>query len=251
MILLDTGMRKMPDKCSECNFFRAESQMYCTAVVGYTIVNAPYKRRPVWCPLHEVTDSDTISRQKVISTINVMRTRCDTDDIDDYHDLLLEAIEVLPPSTTVDQDTISRQAAYDTLTEYYHHKTDMQHNALAEALSRVPSIPDRLIRCKDCNWFRDIGCAIRIVDESDKPSENDFCSFAEKKTDSDIIIEKKEQRVCCEYCHEDSDGRKKPLEKNAHAFIRFGMDGWELSLKGGGWHGGCKIKFCPMCGRKL
>ena len=93
MILLDTGMRKMPDKCSECNFFRVESQMYCTAVVGYTTVSKPRERRPAWCPLHEVTDSDTISRQ----------------------------------------------AAYDTLTEYYHHKTDIQHKALAEALSRVPS----------------------------------------------------------------------------------------------------------------
>lgn len=36
-------------------------------------------------------------------------------------------------------DLISRQAAYNTLTEYYHHKTDAQHIALAEALSRVPS----------------------------------------------------------------------------------------------------------------
>lgn len=36
-------------------------------------------------------------------------------------------------------DLIRRQAAYDTLTEYYHHMTDIQHKALAEALSRVPS----------------------------------------------------------------------------------------------------------------
>lgn len=38
-----------------------------------------------------------------------------------------------------------------------------------------------LIRCKDCKWFGDIGCAIRIVDDTDKPSENDYCSFAERK----------------------------------------------------------------------
>ena len=38
-------------------------------------------------------------------------------------------------------DLIDRQAAHDTLTEYYHHKTDAQHIALAEALSRVPSAP--------------------------------------------------------------------------------------------------------------
>ena len=38
-----------------------------------------------------------------------------------------------------------------------------------------------LIRCKDCKWFGDIGCAIGIADDTDKPSENDFCSFAERK----------------------------------------------------------------------
>ena len=55
----------------------------------------------------------------------------------------------------------------------------------------------------------------------------------------------------CEYCHEDSDGYVKPVEKNCHAFIRFGMDGWELSLKANGWHGSAKIRYCPMCGRDL
>ena len=55
----------------------------------------------------------------------------------------------------------------------------------------------------------------------------------------------------CEYCHEDSDGYVKPIEKNSHAFIRFGMDGWELSLKANGWHGSAKIRYCPMCGRDL
>ena len=55
----------------------------------------------------------------------------------------------------------------------------------------------------------------------------------------------------CIYCHEDSDGYVKPIEKNCHAFISFGMDGWELSLKANGWHGSTKIKYCPMCGRRL
>ena len=55
----------------------------------------------------------------------------------------------------------------------------------------------------------------------------------------------------CIYCHEDSDGYVKPIEKNCHAFISFGMDGWELSLKANGWHGSAKIRYCPMCGRRL
>ena len=55
----------------------------------------------------------------------------------------------------------------------------------------------------------------------------------------------------CEYCNEDADGFVTPMEKNGHVFIRFGMDGWELSLKANGWHGSAKIRYCPMCGRKL
>lgn len=38
-----------------------------------------------------------------------------------------------------------------------------------------------VVRCKDCKWFNEIGCAISIVDDSDKPKEDDFCSFGERK----------------------------------------------------------------------
>ena len=37
-----------------------------------------------------------------------------------------------------------------------------------------------IVRCKDCKWWKDIGCAIYIADDSDKPKENDFCSFGER-----------------------------------------------------------------------
>lgn len=39
---------------------------------------------------------DTIKREKVIATIGVMYERCDTRDITDYRDLLLESVKVLP-----------------------------------------------------------------------------------------------------------------------------------------------------------
>lgn len=55
----------------------------------------------------------------------------------------------------------------------------------------------------------------------------------------------------CEYCNEDSDGYVKPIEKNNHAFVRFGASGWELSMRANGWRGSAKIRFCPMCGRNL
>ena len=63
--------------------------------------------------------------------------------------------------------------------------------------------------------------------------------------------EQKHDSASCIYCHEDSDGYVKPIEKNGHAFVRFGMNGWVLELKAKGWHGETKIQYCPMCGRKL
>lgn len=42
-----------------------------------------------------------------------------------------------------------------------------------------------IVRCLDCKWFNDFGCAIRIVDDSDKPKDNDFCSFGERKETED------------------------------------------------------------------
>ena len=41
---------------------------------------------------------------------------------------------------------------------------------------------EEIVRCKDCKWRDDYGCALRIVDESDKPKDNDFCSFGERRS---------------------------------------------------------------------
>ena len=52
-----------------------------------------------------------------------------------------------------------------------------------EALQMTPAADVvEVVRCKDCKWFNEIGCAISIVDESDKPTENDYCSFAERRS---------------------------------------------------------------------
>lgn len=56
-----------------------------------------------------------------------------------------------------------------------------------QVIDRLRNDPDaewaEIIRCRDCKWFGEIGCAVQIVDDSDKPTENDFCSFAERRTD--------------------------------------------------------------------
>lgn len=59
------------------------------------------------------------------------------------------------------------------------------------------------------------------------------------------------EQTNCDYYHKDVDSYVKPIEKNSHAFIRFGMNGWELELKVKGWYEEAKIQYCPMCGRKL
>ena len=55
--------------------------------------------------------------------------------------------------------------------------------AQEEALRDLPSAEQEIIRCKDCKWFGKAGCAISIVDDSDRPKETDFCSFVERRTD--------------------------------------------------------------------
>lgn len=54
-------------------------------------------------------------------------------------------------------DLISRQATYETLSEYYHHKTEMQHKALREALGMVPSAEpsyaQSIGKCETCYYW--------------------------------------------------------------------------------------------------
>ena len=93
------------------------------------------------------------------------------------------AIEALSCSENPNNsDCISRQAAIDA-TWFEPSYTDPL-NVLTEVRDRLKALPSaqpEVIRCRDCKWFGDIGCAIRIVDDSDKPTENDFCSYAERR----------------------------------------------------------------------
>lgn len=44
----------------------------------------------------------------------------------------------------------------------------------------------QVTRCKDCKWYGTGGCAISINDESDRPGDNDYCSFADEKDKGDV-----------------------------------------------------------------
>ena len=120
-------------------------------------------------------------------------------------------------------DLITRQAAIDALHMHlmYRMGTDSNKKRLDEWINNLPSAqPEQCEYYALCRHGRD-----------------------ENKLRADLGF--------CEYCHEDSEGYVVPIEKNCHAFIRFGMNGWCLELSAKGWHGETKINYCPMCGRKL
>lgn len=54
----------------------------------------------------------------------------------------------------MENDFISRAEAFAVLTDYYHHKTQMQAGALTEALSRVPLVDAvKVVRCVTCLYY--------------------------------------------------------------------------------------------------
>lgn len=80
----------------------------------------------------------------------------------------------------------------DRLKKAVEHELDMQDLYLPVHFFEVVDGMEtadvtEVVRCGECKWFGDIGCAIRIVDDSDRPSTNDFCSFAERKDNDDLI----------------------------------------------------------------
>jgi len=84
-------------------------------------------------------------------------------------------------------DYIKKQVTIDEINKALDRETLLNsfvRKIAVEAVKKLPSADAQpVVRCKDCKWFNKIGCAIKIVDESDKPHEDDFCSFAERRTD--------------------------------------------------------------------
>jgi len=59
------------------------------------------------------------------------------------------------------------------------------------------------------------------------------------------------EQTDCEYCHEDSDGYVRPIEKNSHAWLVRQGRTMKLHICFKGEYRECDILFCPMCGRRL
>lgn len=132
-------------------------------------------------------------------------------------------------------DTISRRAALDAL----------EKEKPTPFVNKDGSV-DPFGVGRQNQWYRD-GIAIMNLPPV-QPERCEYYALCRHGRDENKL---RSALGVCDYCTEDSDGYVKPIEKNCHAFIRFGMNGWELSLKANGWHGSAKINFCPMCGRSL
>lgn len=81
-------------------------------------------------------------------------------------------------------DFISREAAIETLSEFYHHKSEIQHIALREALNRVPTADVvEVVRCKDCKHWTGINCGYCEVWEHYISNQDYFCGSGERRAD--------------------------------------------------------------------
>ena len=85
---------------------------------------------------------------------------------------------------------IDADEAYKVLTDYSHHKKEIQHQAFKEAIGRVPSIDAvEVVRCKDCvncsECITDDGMYIyiRCLRNGATIYEDDFCSWGERRED--------------------------------------------------------------------
>lgn len=86
---------------------------------------------------------------------------------------------------------IDAEEAYKVLTDYYHQRTEIQHDALKEAIERVPTVDAvEIVRCKDCKWYeRKYPWNGNIYECSylEAPmDDNDYCSWGERREDGTI-----------------------------------------------------------------
>lgn len=99
---------------------------------------------------------------------------------------------------------IDADEAFRVLSDYYHHRTEVQHDALREALNRVPEVAvneniteyivretsypyatkqeviGELVRCRDCKNRPPEGYCDFYLDGM---HDDDYCSYGERRTD--------------------------------------------------------------------
>ncbi|MBO6015306.1 MAG: hypothetical protein J6P60_01805 [Lachnospiraceae bacterium] len=83
-------------------------------------------------------------------------------------------------------DLISRQEAIEAINSHFGFNIEEEYgSAVQEVINGLPSAQPEVIRCKECRWHGHPGCAVWIVDDSDRPMEDDFCSMAERRNEEE------------------------------------------------------------------
>lgn len=120
-------------------------------------------------------NGDTISRQEALDAVH------------NCTDIYINNLPVMVDKVDACKALAELPAAQPPLEEFEWCTDCKEYDQKAHCCHRFTKVIRRtveelnVVRCKDCKWFGDIGCAMQIVDDSDRPSENDFCSFAERK----------------------------------------------------------------------
>lgn len=83
---------------------------------------------------------------------------------------------------------VDADEAYKVLTDYYNHKTEIQHKAMKEAIGRVPSVDAvEVVRCKDCRFFHRYGFKLEYAEcvnfDFYDTTEDGYCCWAERRED--------------------------------------------------------------------
>lgn len=87
-------------------------------------------------------------------------------------------------------DLIRRDEALAGILNHYEINNKNQNKEMDYCFDMLNSLRAvdavSVVRCRECKWFGKPGCAILIVDDSDRPTENDFCSFGERREENEI-----------------------------------------------------------------
>ena len=80
---------------------------------------------------------------------------------------------------------IKADEAFRVLSDYYHHRTETQADALREALELVP---EAVVRFGDCEYYtayNECTCPYGDIDQNNYTyvDEDEYCSYGKRRTD--------------------------------------------------------------------
>lgn len=98
--------------------------------------------------------NDRVSRKSVLATISVMYERCNTCDITDYRDLMLESVKVLPSADRPQGEWILLEPRYSIEQKVYWNK----EQALAD--TKGNGARERR-KCSCCGYTKSFMCHMK------------------------------------------------------------------------------------------